>query len=85
MTVFPEDVNMLQPFIDAAALVALTLNEVWQDVKHIVNQKEFALSVVPHGGIATLLFNMKKGLTASEAFDKLTTNAKYNLITSYLK
>lgn len=84
LTVFPEDVNILQPYITAYEMLEFTTNYLYDDWKFIREQKEFALAVkdYPQQGI---FFTMRKqGLTFKQAFDKLTSNAKYKLIQSFL-
>lgn len=84
LSVFPEDDKMLQPFIDAELLLSQVVSTLWNDYGEVHSQKEFALIVTKYP-VANMLFNMRKGLTYIEAWGKLTTNAKYNMITSFME
>lgn len=86
LTVFPEDVNMLQPYIDA-------YKTLWGDWGCLIaelspldslSQKEFALKVKDKPQ-SSLMFSLRKGLTITDAWDKLTQNAKYNMISGFLQ
>ncbi len=82
LTVFPEDDKMMQPYISAYSRLTFTTAVTWEKYEKVESQKEFAFFVkdLP---IAGVLFSLRKGLTVSEAWDKLTTNHKYKLIEAY--
>lgn len=84
LTVFPEDVSMLQPYINAYDTLWDSIAWSWGKHRDIETRKGFALSVkdLPHSSI---LFSMRNGLTRKQAWDKLTQNSKYNLITQFLE
>ncbi len=82
--VFPEDVNTIQPFVVAYETAIASMVWSWEKHKDISTQKGFALAVkdLP---FTSVLFSMRKGLTLQQAWDKLTTNAKYKLLNVFLQ
>lgn len=76
---FPEDREFFNPYIEAYDEMIALIHELWGNYGEIDNQKEFALKVkdTPVSGV---LFALKKGLTLTEIFDKMTDNYKENLL-----
>lgn len=92
LSVFPEDTDVLVPYIEAykAVLKDITLvNSLFSGEPtgelFIATQKDFALTV-KNLTIGTVLFTMRKNkeLTSLEAFDKITRKAKQQMIEVYL-
>lgn len=76
---FPEDREFFDPYIEAYDRMISLIHELWSEYGEIQNQKDFAMKVkdLPVAGI---LFQLKKGLTLTEIFDKMTENYRENLI-----
>ncbi|MFW6016727.1 MAG: hypothetical protein ACOCRK_09845, partial [bacterium] len=58
------------------------INNVWDSVKHIEDQKEFALKVKDKP-IASILFTLKKGFTIKDAFDKIKDKKLTEMVEKY--
>lgn len=82
IAVFPEDAQKLTRHRDLLQRTIRTLNLLFAEHSHLTNQKDFALAVVPlmAGKVSSCLFSMKRGDSALEAFNKLSTKAKYSLL-----
>lgn len=82
IAVFPEDAHKLTSHRDLLERTIRTLNLLFAEHSHLTNQKDFALAVVPlmKGKVSSCLFSMKRGDSALEAFNKLSTKAKYSLL-----
>lgn len=83
LAVFPEDSERLERHKDLLDRALQTINDAYEKHKHLENQKDFALAVVPlcGGRIGSCLFSMRgKGITAKEAFDAISTKSKYDLL-----
>lgn len=78
LSYFPEDKNMLQPYIDKYTNLKNDVLSTYETYKHIENQKEFALKVkdLPY---ASMLFSLRKGMTVENIFsvDRLNTFIKF--------
>ena len=85
LTYFPEDQGMFQPYINAFLSAELFFNLTWSNIEGIINQKEFALSLMGNP-VMHLMFRKKQNnnLTFRDCFSNLTTQAKYNLVEKYL-
>ena len=86
LTYFKEDTYLFEPYISAHVAATWAFNETWEKVKGITNQKEFALTIKGNP-VMHLMFRKKQNnsLTFRDCFSNLTTQAKYNLVESYLK
>lgn len=84
LTVFPEDVNMLSPYIECWDRAMVGVDAFWKAFGKLSDQKDFALKV-KDAIVAPLLFRMRNGKTKEEAINSLTTNAKYNIIAQYVE
>lgn len=79
---FPEDREFFQPYIDAYNSFLEDIENVWQDVNHIEDQKQFALWVkdLP---VASILFSMKKGFTKEDAIDRIQDKKLTEMLEKY--
>ena len=88
LAIFPEDEDMFTPYVQAAVSLYDTLAAQQKQVhgtfvKHMA-QKEFAL-MIKDEPTASILFNIRKGQTWTEAFDKLSQQRKRDLILKFMK
>lgn len=83
---FPEDTHLFTPYIWAFQELCSDYTEKEEKFSDIEDQKEYALAVkeFPFAG---LLFQKRKNknLKFTEMFNKLSNNAKYKMVTKYLK
>ncbi|MFW6046359.1 MAG: RNA ligase [Candidatus Woesearchaeota archaeon] len=82
LSYFPEDIQFFQPYIDAYNNFIKDINNVWDSVKHIEDQKEFALKVKDKP-ITPILFTLKKGFTIKDAFDKIQDKKLAEMVKKY--
>ena len=80
---FPEYTDVMLKYVNAYNGFKLFVNELWNNNKHIENQKEFALKVkdTPVSGI---LFGLKKGLLMDDLIQNLSVNRKIDLLNKFL-
>jgi T4 RnlA family RNA ligase len=80
LAIFPEDAKMFTPYQRAMVRLLIGIAEAC-DLVHdkTLTQKDFALKIkdLPYKGI---LFSMRSGMAITAAWDKCTTNTKYQLI-----
>jgi hypothetical protein len=85
LAIFPEDRKVFEPYREAMVRLLRGVVDA-SDLVHdkTLTQKDFALKIkdLPYKGV---LFSMRSGLTLSEAWDKCTTNTKYQLIDGMLE
>ena len=78
---FPEDTTLFQPYIDAYQNLFVRFADSWNQVKDIVDQKEFAIAVkdLPYKG---MLFSKRQDTEQSVSFmlSKLTMNSRHGLL-----
>jgi hypothetical protein len=76
---FPEYREFFEPYQAAYDLMVDEINQIWDTISKIDEQKEFALTIkdLPYKSI---LFSMKKGLTFDEAIGKISTNGRLILL-----
>jgi len=79
---FPDDKVHFDPYVDAIKKLDEHIHSIWEDVKHIEDQKEFALKVKDYP-FASILFGMKKGLSYNDGFNNLKIDIKVNLIEKF--
>ncbi len=79
---FPDDKVHFDPYVDAIKKLDEHIHSIWEDVKHIEEQKEFALKVKDYP-FASILFGMKKGLSYNNGFNNLKIDSKVNLIEKF--
>lgn len=82
LSIFPEDMEKMMPYIYAYQLMWEDIEYVWGQSKHIEDQKEFA-KFVSDFNCMHMMFRLRQGQDAREVFDKMTRQAKYRLIESY--
>jgi hypothetical protein len=84
LSYFPEDRQLFQKYVDTWKKIREDVDGTWSRVKHIEDQKSFALEVkeLPSSGI---LFKMKKGFSFDNIVEKMNDNSKINLFKGYMK
>lgn len=84
LSYFPEDRQLFQKYVDVWKKIRDDVDNTWNRVKHIEDQKSFALEVkeLPSSGI---LFKMKKGFSFDGIIEKMNDNSKINLFKGYMK
>lgn len=82
LSYFETDREFFQPYIDAYNKMVEDINQLWDTVKDIEDQKTFALHVKdkPFAGI---MFSMKKGFTFKEACDKINIKKLTEFVEKY--
>lgn len=84
LAIFPEDAGLFQPYMTAFYKGLDKVTEVYEDVKGIADQKEFAMAI-KHLPYSPLLFTMRnKGDAAYQAFNRLLAQGKYKFIETFL-
>ena len=81
---FPEDQEIFQPYIDGRNKLFDEIMTIWESVKNIKDQKEFAL-IVGKYHFSSILFLFRKGKSIGEILEKTTDNFKLKLIEPYVK
>lgn len=80
LAIFPEDKEVFEPYQDAYVDLVWKVGMMEYLCRaESLTQKEFALRIA-HLPFKGILFSMRKGMTQKEAWDKCTTNTKYQLI-----
>lgn len=82
LTYFEEDRQFFQPYINAYNKFIEDIENTWNEVNHIENQKEFALKVKDKP-IASILFGLKKGFTIKKMFDKIQIKKLTEMVERY--
>ena len=82
LSIFPEDTEHFNPWIRAYNHLQAHTNKVFENIKHSKCQKKFAIGILDLD-CKSLLFTMRKGLTLEQAWDKLSRNAKQQMIEKY--
>lgn len=84
LAIFPEDAKMFEPYVKAYKYLMHVVGYAMMDYSDpLITQKDFALSIkdLPY---KSLLFTMRQGSTLKEAWDRCTTNTKYQLVDGML-
>ena len=80
LTYFPEDTPVIFPYKNVYNMILQSAEAVFANISTIENQKEFALAA-NNSEFPSLLFRMRSGkMSALEAFNALTENARRTLI-----
>lgn len=82
---FPEDKPVIQPFIDAKEAMLLEIDYNYQKNKHIVGQKDFALSVKVFFGHSLMFMARRNGTTIEKVYSGMDVNSKARMIRSYME
>lgn len=82
---FPDDRVVMQPYIDAKALLDLEITNVWSEVKSIVDQKEFAFTVGKYKFKAALFSARMKGIDVLQALNDQRDSYKMEILKEYVK
>ena len=80
---FPMDGERIKPYKDAYDKLKETVLAEWDSVKHITDQKEFALTI-QDSNYKTFLFGIKAGRSFEECFSNLTKNSKIDFVESFI-
>jgi len=84
LTMFPEDKEFFNPYITAFNKMLKELNFLYDKHKDITNQKDFALKI-KHSPCCGILFNLRKGRTLKEIFERMSVSSKVDLLRKYKK
>lgn len=79
LSYFPEDRKMFDPIIADVEAFRASLAENWEQVKHIENQKDFALAVQKFKGSSFFFTAKKNKTTALHAFDDSPVEKKMKM------
>ena len=79
---FPEDRVYFDPYINAYDNFKKDIKRVWDETKHIENQKDFAMKVkdLP---IAGILFSLRKGMEIDEIFNNIVDRKLTEMVEKY--
>lgn len=80
---FPEDEPMIGPYIDAKYKMLKEMDAVYREVKHIENQKEFALAVKDCFGHALMFIARREGKFVWQVFVDIDVSRKAKMIREY--
>ena len=83
LSIFPEDTAVVEPYRKAIDSMWASAEGLWASCQDITDQKQFALKV-KDSPVCGLLFRKKGGVGFNDAFNSLTSNGKYNLISAYV-
>lgn len=75
---FPEDREHVQPYVDALETNLRQLEELYEKVKHIENQKDFALAIKDHRFSSVLFTARKNNVTVMESWKSQKDSYKLN-------
>ena len=86
LSIFPEDTEVFQPYVDAYKLMNGRICEMADYVALSVivsaSQKDFAISI-KDSPIKGLAFSYRKGILMKDAWENCTRQAKYSMILAY--
>lgn len=82
---FPDDRVVMQPYIEAKALLDLEIISVWGAVKSITDQKDFAVAVGKYKFKAALFSARMKGIDVLQAFNDQRESYKMEILKEYVK
>lgn len=80
---FPEDEPMIGPYIDAKCRMLNEMDAVYREVKHIEDQKEFALAVKSDFGHALMFIARREGKFVWQVYAGLDVSRKAKMIREY--
>lgn len=81
---FPEDTDKFTPYLRAYELLVEDAIDTYSKYKHIKNQKEFALAI-EHIKLNAMLFQLRQGVAAKEAFSRYFLHVQVELLEKYVK
>lgn len=84
LTYFPEDVTVIQPYIDAHIALASHIDAVYDDIYEIEDQKEFAMKASRFPFKAALFQARAKKIDPLRAFDEQRDTYKIEILKGYL-
>lgn len=81
---FPDDEKYFLPYVKALCMMVEDIAIINQQTKDIENQKDYAMAVkdLP---IASIMFNIRKGMSIQDALDKVNASHRLNIIEKYLE
>jgi len=82
LSIFPEDTEFFMPYIKSHTQLLQHINDLWRETHNIEDQKEFALKV-KDTSIASIMFQLRKGLTLDEIFYNMNDKKKVELLENY--
>lgn len=83
LTYFPEDIKVLQRYIDAFERMKEDITTTWEITKGIVEQKSFAKEI-ESSPVKSVLFQMRKKFLLEDIFRRMFEKTKVELIQKYL-
>lgn len=84
LTYFPEDIDILLPYLDAFSRMLKNCEEVLKLSNQISDQKEFAL-VVKDSPISSIAFKLRKGVPLEETLKEVRGNSRVDILRKYVK
>lgn len=85
LTYFPEDREIVLPYIHAFDVMVETLNSEMEKYKDIESQKDFALAIARVEGKAILFTCRKLGITINGALEGASLSLRVDLLRKYMK
>lgn len=85
LSIFPEDLDMFEPYINALEKGVDIVLDVWESVKNIPDQKAFADNVKQFH-FASILFSMRnRNESFNDAFYRMTRQGQYRFIEGFIE
>lgn len=85
LTYFPDDAEVMEPYIQAYGVMVIDLRNVYRATKHIEDQKEFAIAVAKSPFKAVLFTARSRGLTYMEAFNAQRDTNQIELLKGFVE
>lgn len=82
---FPDDQVVMQPYIDAKALLDCHMDAVYACIRDIADQKEFAIKAGPFSFKSAMFQARSKGIEVSQAFNDQRESYKMEILKGYVK
>lgn len=80
LTYFEEDRRFFEPYVEARDILASSMEETYESVKGIEDQREFALKVKDLPYSAVMFTARKKGISVHDAFNEMRDAQKISLL-----
>lgn len=82
---FPEDEAVIMPYVEAFLKLFDDIGNVYNEIKDIEDQKEFAIKARPYKFQAALFQARSKGICAEHAFNDQRVSYKIEILKEYMK
>lgn len=83
LAVFPEDTDVIMPYVRSYASILAEASKLWESVKHIADIKEFAFSV-KDSGLQDFMFRKRQGIEFEEHLHNVLPTRRRSIMHSYL-